>query len=141
MLLKGLLNTSASCVIIAFSGCASIVSRSVYNIPIHSNAPASVEIHNRGEYVTTVNAPTTLSLSSKSTFFVPARYTFTFKRDGYDDVVKTRSAYLNGWYIGNVIFGGLIGVLIVDPATGAMWRLDENPVGVEYLNSNEGAYK
>lgn len=132
---------SMALAVLCFSGCASIVSRSVYNIPIHSNAPASVEIHNRGEYVTTVNAPTTLSLSSKSTFFVPARYTFTFKRDGYDDVVKTRSAYLNGWYIGNVIFGGLIGVLIVDPATGAMWRLDENPVGVEYLNSNEGAYK
>jgi hypothetical protein len=31
---------------------------------------------------------------------------------------------LDGWYIGNIIFGGLIGFLIVDPATGAMWKLD-----------------
>ena len=30
----------------------------------------------------------------------------------------------NGWYLaGNFIFGGLLGWLIVDPATGAMWNL------------------
>ena len=27
---------------------------------------------------------------------------------------------MNGWYIGNILFGGLIGFLIVDPLTGAM---------------------
>ena len=27
----------------------------------------------------------------------------------------------NGWYIGNILFGGLIGMIIVDPATGDMW--------------------
>ena len=67
-----------------FSGCASIVSRSEYEVPIHSNAPTSVEIRNRGAHVTTVNAPTTITLSSKSTFFVPSNYTFTFKREGDD---------------------------------------------------------
>ncbi|MFH6792762.1 hypothetical protein ACHRCF_16520, partial [Acinetobacter baumannii] len=30
---------------------------------------------------------------------------------------------LSGWYLGNIIFGGLIGLLIVDPATGAMYKL------------------
>jgi len=30
---------------------------------------------------------------------------------------------VNGWYFGNVIFGGLIGLLAVDPATGAMYTL------------------
>lgn len=30
---------------------------------------------------------------------------------------------MNGWYIGNLLFGGIIGLLIVDPATGAMWTL------------------
>lgn len=28
--------------------------------------------------------------------------------------------------------------LIVDPETWAMWRLDENPIGVEYLDTNIG---
>jgi hypothetical protein len=30
---------------------------------------------------------------------------------------------VSGWYFGNVVFGGLIGMLIVDPLTGAMYNL------------------
>lgn len=30
---------------------------------------------------------------------------------------------LSGWYFGNLVFGGLIGMLIVDPLTGAMYNL------------------
>jgi hypothetical protein len=30
---------------------------------------------------------------------------------------------VNGWYIDNNLFGGLIGMLIVDPITGAMYKL------------------
>ena len=30
---------------------------------------------------------------------------------------------MDGWFIGNLLFGGIIGVLIVDPITGAMWKL------------------
>ncbi len=41
-----------------------------------------------------------------------------------DDPV-TFDTKLDGWYFGNLIFGGLLGILIIDPATGAMWRLDE----------------
>ena len=46
------------------------------------------------------------------------------------------SARLNAWYWGNILFGGLIGWLIVDPATGAMWKLKDeftlhlSPAGV-----------
>jgi hypothetical protein len=35
---------------------------------------------------------------------------------------------INGWYVGNIVFGGLIGWLIVDPLTGAMWALDAEHV-------------
>jgi hypothetical protein len=31
---------------------------------------------------------------------------------------------MSGWYIGNILFGGLIGMLVVDPQTGAMYRLE-----------------
>ncbi len=31
---------------------------------------------------------------------------------------------VDGWYWGNIVFGGLIGWLIVDPATGAMYKLE-----------------
>lgn len=36
---------------------------------------------------------------------------------------------MDGWYMGNLLFGGFIGFLIVDPATGAMWKLDDNVYG------------
>lgn len=114
------------------AGCASIVSRSKYNIPLQANMDAVVEVRNRGELVTSVRAPTTLTLSSDAGFFTRSCYTFTFKKEGYPDVVKHRNAYVNGWYLGNLVFGGLIGMVIIDPATGAMWRLDEKPVGVHY---------
>jgi hypothetical protein len=35
---------------------------------------------------------------------------------------------VNGWYFGNIIFGGLIGLLAVDPATGAMYTLKPDAV-------------
>jgi hypothetical protein len=31
---------------------------------------------------------------------------------------------LSGWYFGNILIGGLIGLLIVDPLTGAMYDLE-----------------
>jgi len=30
---------------------------------------------------------------------------------------------MDGWYIGNLLFGGILGFLVIDPATGAMWKL------------------
>ena len=48
-----------------------------------------------------------------------------------EKVLETR---MNGWYLGNIIFGGLIGALIVDPATGAMWTFKENDI---MMNKNE----
>ncbi len=36
---------------------------------------------------------------------------------------------LNGWYFGNIIFGGIVlGMLIVDPLSGAMFTLDSDKV-------------
>lgn len=40
---------------------------------------------------------------------------------------------LNGWYFGNLLLGGVIGMLIVDPATGSMWKLDTPPLSVTLL--------
>ena len=39
---------------------------------------------------------------------------------------------VSGWYAGgNLFFGGLIGYLIVDPMTGAMWTLKDLHVNLE----------
>jgi hypothetical protein len=68
--------------------------------------------------------PTTITLPASSGFFTPARYKLEFSKKGYQTVTTQLTASVNGWYVGNILIGGIIGLLIVDPATGAMWKLD-----------------
>ena len=46
--------------------------------------------------------------------------------EGYETTTKKMNAGLNRWTCGNIVFIGLIGALIVDPATGCMYRLPAN---------------
>ncbi len=73
--------------------------------------------------------PITLNLEASNGYFSPAKYNVKCMKEGYLPSSLEFSADLNaGWYIaGNLFFGGLIGWLIVDPATGAMWKIDEAP--------------
>ena len=60
-------------------------------------------------------------------------------KEGYLPLERQLEASINGWYFGNIIFGGLIGILIVDPATGAMWKISEENINVKlYPDSKEG---
>ncbi len=113
------------------SGCASIVSRSNYPVTINSNpSGATVTVRNKkGIEVHKAITPATIMLSADAGFFSPARYSLDFSKDGYFPGTTSLSARIDGWYIGNIVFGGLIGLLIVDPATGAMWRLNDMVIG------------
>ncbi len=42
---------------------------------------------------------------------------------GYKVTEVELTPKMSGWYWGNLLFGGLIGMLAVDPATGAMWNI------------------
>ncbi len=53
-----------------------------------------------------------------------------FTKDGYEPRELTLSGTMSGWYIGNILFGGLIGMLVVDPQTGAMYRLEPKSLEV-----------
>ena len=55
-------------------------------------------------------------------------YQIEIKKEGYSPKLFTISASLDGWYIGNILLGGLIGMLIVDPASGAMFKISEKQV-------------
>ena len=106
-------------------GCASIVSKSNYPVTITSSPEgAIITITDKyGRHIFKGKTPTTITLSSKAGFFSGASYTVKFEKPGYEPQTLVINAELDGWYIGNIFFGGLIGFLIVDPATGAMWKL------------------
>lgn len=114
-------------------GCASIVSKSNWPVYITTNptgANCSISKNNNyaGPLIYTGATPIYLNLDSSRGFFLPANYTVTCLKEGYKTCTSEFSGNLNKWYIGNILFGGLPGFLIVDPATGAMWKLDETLV-------------
>src|SRR5262245_56317921 len=107
------------------SGCATIVSRSTQTMTVTSVPEgATVSITNKsGVAVNSSNTPSTVTLKKGRGYFKPETYTLNFSKEGYKPIDITVRGEVNGWYFGNVIFGGLIGLLAVDPATGAMFTL------------------
>ncbi len=114
-----------------FSSCASIVSKSTYPLSINSSpSNATVSITDiKGNEIYLGNTPATVTLKASAGFFSKAEYQVKFSHPGYNDKIVPVIFTLDGWYFGNILFGGLIGMLIVDPATGAMWKIE-----TEFLN-------
>ena len=130
-LMTSVMSISLCAIILITTGCASIVSKSQYPVTINSN-PSGAAFTVKDEGGTAIHngtTPETMTLSASKGFFRPASYSFEFNKDGDGPDTVSMSAGLDGWYIGNLVFGGLIGFLIVDPATGAMWRLDDHVYG------------
>lgn len=109
------------------SGCSSIVSDSKYSVAIASNpAEAHFTLKNRkGLTIHSGRTPTSISLNASSGFFKGETYTLVLNKEGYEEKTVEINSSVDGWYFGNIIFGGLVGLLIVDPATGAMFKLPE----------------
>lgn len=60
-------------------------------------------------------------------------YSLVLKLDGYHPYRVAVNKKFNEWYLGNILIGGVIG-LVIDPITGAMYRLTPNE-----LNANLNA--
>jgi hypothetical protein len=115
---------------VVLAGCASIVSKSEYPVAITSNPIGAdfVVKRDNGVPVASGVTPATIVLPASEGYFQPAKYTIEYKRKGVMQSVPL-TAKIDGWYFGNLLFGGIIiGMLIVDPATGAMWRLNDTAV-------------
>jgi hypothetical protein len=113
-------------IVVLLAGCATIVSKSDYPVTITSNPDgANIRVTNgAGESVFSGQTPATVTLKAGAGFFKGEDYTVTFEKEGYNAHTAQIQRGVDGWYIGgNLLFGGLIGWLIVDPATGAMWTL------------------
>lgn len=119
----------ALCVALGSAGCSSIVGKSEYPVTI-SSQPDQADItitDEKGAAVYAGKTPTTVTLRTKAGYFRGKNYTVTFHKEGYAEHVAEIRRGVSGWYIfGNLVFGGLIGWLIVDPATGAMWTLQKD---------------
>lgn len=127
--------------ILAVSGCASIVSKSSYPVAVSSEpSGATVMIKNKqGVEIHKGTTPFTVTLPSGQGYFGPGDYILDYQMEGYQPKHTVMQAGLNGWYIGNIIFGGAIGFLIVDPLTGAMWKLPPQHKAILSVNDSVSA--
>jgi hypothetical protein len=114
----------------AVGGCATIVSKSSQTITVTSvPEAATVKIKNgSGVEVHGGTTPMTVTLKKGRGYFKAEHYIVSFSKDGYQTRDVAVSGQVNGWYFGNILFGGLIGMLAVDPATGAMYTLRPDKV-------------
>lgn len=127
MMFRKMVGVALVAAVSGLQGCASIVGDSRYPVAI-SSAPvgASFDITDKsGAVVHSGTTPSTVTLRSGAGYFSGQTYTLRFKKDGYPDKSITLNSRMSGWYWGNFVFGGLIGLLVVDPLTGAMYKLPE----------------
>lgn len=119
----------AACVAMLPSGCASIISGRHANVAIDTYpTSAHVTIHDKtGHEVASVNTPAVVSLERNSKWFMPAQYTATIEAPGYKTTQVPLRSTINPWIIGNVVVGGIPG-LIVDDATGACWKPQQDAI-------------
>ena len=118
--------TAAIAAISMLGGCATIVGDKEQAVTINSS-PSNAKLLITDERSTEVHAgttPATVTLKKSAGYFSGKTYTVEISKDGYESRSMKINSSVNGWYIGgNIIFGGLIGWLIVDPLTGAMYNL------------------
>jgi hypothetical protein len=108
-----------------FTGCASIVGKTRYPVTISSNPPGAhyVVKKENGVVISKGITPNVVILSSSFGFADGARYIVDFDRNGVQQSFPLEG-HLNYWYLANFISWGIPG-LLVDPITGAMWKLDD----------------
>lgn len=110
--------------------CATIVSKSSWPFSVQTDPPgADIVITNKhGIEIFRKKTPAALLLKSGAGFFSKESYVLTLNMAGYDTKKINLDCKINGWYFGNILIGGIIGMLIVDPATGAMYKLDRDAI-------------
>ena len=147
-----LLHIVRACLLLGASllaqGCASIVHGGARPLTLDSQpSGAQVTVTKAGtnEIVHRGTTPLTVLLSPKAGYFKGQSYELSFELRGYRPLRVPVRSELSGWYWGNIVFGGLIGMLVVDPITGSMWNLSPEkiapaltPVEAARMKTGEG---
>ncbi|MEW6509293.1 MAG: PEGA domain-containing protein [Bacteroidota bacterium] len=90
--------------LLVFVGCATILQPGPDRIPVDSIPIKGAKVYLDGQLVATT--PTTIDVPRKSECVIK------IEMDGYEPIVIDRDKKLNGWFLGNLILGGVIGMTI-----------------------------
>lgn len=112
---------------LALSGCGSMINGSTQNMSV-SASPSNAKIEllsATGAKIFESSGSLKYNLKRSNGFFDGASYNIKISAPGFKEQLIPITSSASGWYIGgNILLGGFIGWLIVDPATGGMWSLD-----------------
>jgi len=121
--------------LLALSGCATILGDKTQLIGIKSTpSEASINITDeKGVSIYKGNTPTSVTLQkSDGSYFGGKTYQVSIEKPGYKTTRITLDTKVNAWYVaGNLVFGGLIGWLVVDPLSGAMYTIKPEDVSAQ----------
>src|SRR5712691_1980479 len=116
------------------TGCASILkgpNQKVSFTSEPSDAKVVITDIRQAKQIQVGSTPFTTTLKRGAGYFKKAKYKITIEKPGYQTEAIVLEGTPGGWYIGgNLLFGGGMGWLIVDPATGAMWTLEPADMNV-----------
>lgn len=119
-------------------GCGSIINGSTQSMSVQvTPSTASISLlSSNGSLIAKSQGTLFYSLKRSNGFFDGADYNLKVNAKGYNTQVIPLISSPNGWYLaGNILLGGFIGWLIVDPATGGMWTISaKNGQDIENLN-------
>lgn len=118
------------------TGCASVINGHREMLRVNSvpdGATIVIAEGRTGKRIFQGHTPAVVSLRRTVGYFKPALYRVTISKDGFSDRVVDLQPRISGWYIvGNVVIGGAIGWLIVDPVTGGMWKLKPDEIAIDF---------
>ena len=125
--------------IIGFAGCATIVSKSRYSFSVKANEPDTiVKVYDKKNvFLTSIKTPGTIELDADAGMFSSASYRFVFEKPGFENDESIINAKIDPCYWINFIclYSAPLGMLLVDPISGAMWAFDENITIMGFLRS------
>ena len=129
---SSVLKAAVLSLLVAVSGCATIVGSPTHLMPISStpNDATILITDEKGTETFKGATPTTVTLpKSDGSYWGKKSYTVKISKPGYETQTIPVTASVNGWYLGgNFIFGGLIGWFIVDPLNGNMYSLSPESI-------------
>jgi len=119
---RKLISVLCALAFLGVQGCATIMTGGTGAADIRTNPTgAKFTILRNGEAIHTGVSPQVVQLKKRG------KYSIKIEMEGYDPMEVRIRKGVSAWYIlGNLIFGGLIGYLIVDPLSGAMFTFPES---------------
>jgi hypothetical protein len=132
----------ATTLALSLSNCATVFNRTTQPVKVTSEPSglSFVVTDEGGGRVGSGTTPGEIRLKTSPGYFRGANYNFTFSKGGKTLGTRTLTAHVSGWYAGNILIGGIIGMVVIDPLSGAMYTLpNEVQFSGQYANAGQPA--